>query len=133
MTQQIICILGNYAILIYLNYKWIADGLHIKKVPANKVLTPILYYVLRPYNSERKSRNKVYEFGLLLIEILSHLFLITTVIDVLLLGDLLWSMQGWCGYIYRFVVPIVGVAYMIANEIFKLIKRKKIGKNTGGG
>lgn len=71
-------------------------------------------------------------FGLLLIETLSHLFLITTVIDVLLLGDLLWSMQGWCGYTYRFVVPIVGVAYMIANEIFKLIKRK-IGKNTGGG
>lgn len=129
MAQQIICILGNYAILIYLNYKWIADGLHIKKVPANKVLTPILYYAIRPYNSERKrkSRNKVYEFGLLLIETLSHLFLITTIVDALLLGDLLWSIQGWYGYIYRFIVPIFGVVYMIANEIIKLINHKTRG------
>lgn len=127
MTQQVICVLGNYAILIYLNHKWIVDGLHIKKVPANKVFTPILYYMIRPYNCERrkrKSKNKVYEFGLLLIETLSHLFLIITILDALLLGDLLWSMRGWYGYIYRFIVPIVGVAYMIANEIIKLINHK---------
>lgn len=132
MVQQIICVLGNYVILMYLNYKWVADGLHIKRVKANKVLTPILYYVFRPYDSrlKLKNRNKVYEFGLLLIETLSHLFLLSTIIDIVLLDGLLWHMQGWFGYIYAFIVPIVGVAYMIVNEIIKLIKRIRNTKNN---
>lgn len=111
---------------MYLNYKWNEDGLHIKRVPANKVLTPILYYVLRPYNSKRKGKrwHKDYELGLLLFEAASHLFLLAVIFDVLFLKDFLWNMQGWIGFIYRYSVPILGCAYMIADEIIKYSRKQ---------
>lgn len=131
MLVKIICIISNYYLISFLNYKWIVDGLHIKKVPASKVFTPILYYIIRPYNSgpynrgrKTKNKDKVYEFGSLLVEVVSHLFFVTTIIDELLLDGLLWSMQGWLRFIYILCVPIVGVIYIIANEIIKLINKK---------
>ncbi|MBQ7117438.1 MAG: hypothetical protein IJN88_04440 [Clostridia bacterium] len=119
MVGKIISVIANYGILLWCNYKWSVDGLWLKKVRANRVITPILYYVLTPYNgkSKGKRKHKVYEFGLIILEIVCNSFSIIMVVDTLFLKDYLWNMQGWSGYIYIMIVPITGVIYMIVAAI----------------
>ncbi len=126
MLGKIICIIANYGILIWCNYKWSNDGLCLKKVKANKVLTPILYYIVTPYNgkSKGKHKHKVYELGLIIIEIVCNLFFITMILDTLFLKDYLRNMQGWLGYIYIMSAPITGVVYMIIAEIVRKLQDK---------
>ncbi len=126
MVGKIICVIANYIILLWCNYKWPIDGLWLKKVRANRVITPILYYVLTPYNEKLKGKrkHKVYELGLIIIEIVCNLFTTITIIDTLLLKDFLWNMQGWSGYIYIMTVPITGVIYMIVAAITGRVQNK---------
>ncbi len=126
MLGKIICIISNYAVLMWLNYKWSADGVQLKKVKANRILNPVLYYILTPYNGKYKGKrkHKVYELGLIIVEIVCNLFFITMIIDTLFLKDYFWNIQGWLGYIYSMSVPITGVVYMIIAEIVRKLQDK---------
>lgn len=126
MVGKLICIIANYGILIWLNYKWSEDGIWLKKFKANRILNPVLYYILTPYNgkSKGKRKHKVYEFGLIIVEIVCNLFTVATIIDTLLFKNLLWNMQEWSIYIYIMIVPITGVIYMIIAKAVENIRKK---------
>ncbi len=125
MLGKLICIIANYIILIWLNYKWGVDGLSLRKIKANRIFNPILYYVLSPYSAKKKGKrkHKVYEIGLIIVEIVCNLFSVIMIIDTLFMKELLWNMQGWSAFIYVMIVPIVSVTYMIIAEIFKRVKK----------
>ena len=120
-----LCIISNYIILIWLKYKWEVDGLSLKKIKANIIFNPVLYYILSPYNGKKKGKrkHKEYELGLIIFEIACNLFALSMIIDTLFLKDFMWNLKGWSAYIYFMIVPIVGVAYMIIAEI---VKKQKI-------
>ena len=126
MLGKLICIIANYIILIWLNYKWSEDDIWLKKVEANRILNPVLYYILTPYNgkSKGKRKHKVHEFGLIIVEIVCNLFTVATIIDTLLFKNLLWNMQEWSIYIYIMIVPITGVIYMIIAQVISKLKKK---------
>ena len=125
MLVKIICILANYGLLFYLNYKWSVDGISLKQAKANKFFTPILYFVISPYyyKSKGKRNHKKYELGLLLIEAMSHLFSIIIFIDSFFLKDFFWNLKGWSGLVFIFIVPLIGFGYMIINAIVKVISK----------
>ena len=124
--MKMLCIISNYIILIWLNYKWEVDGLSLKKIKANRIFNPVLYYILSPYNGKKKGKrkHKEYELGLIIFEIACNLFALSMIIDTLFLKDFMWNLKGWSDYIYFMIVPIVGVAYMIIAEIVKKAKNK---------
>ena len=126
MVGKLICIIANYGILVWLNYKWSEDGIWLKKVKANRIINPILYYLMTPYNgkSKGKRKHKIYEFGLILVEIVCNLFTVATIIDTLFLKNLLWNMTEWPVFIYIMIVPLTGVIYMIIAQIISELKKK---------
>ena len=126
MLGKLICIIANYIILIWLNYKWSEDDIWLKKVEANRILNPVLYYILTPYNgkSKGKRKHKVYEFGLIIVEIVCNLFTVATIIDTFLFKNLLWNMTEWSAFIYIMIVPITGVIYMIIAQVISKLKKK---------
>lgn len=126
MVGKLICIIANYGLLIWLNYKWSADGVQLKKFKANRILNPVLYYILTPYNgkSKGKRKHKVYEFGLIIVEIVCNLFTVATIIDTFLFKNLLWNMTEWSAFIYIMIVPITGFIYMIIAKAVENIRKK---------
>ena len=94
-NAKMLCIISNYIILIWLNYKWKVDGLSLKKIKADRIFSPVLYYALSPYNGKKegKRKHKEYELGLILVEIVCNLFTVATIIDTLFLKNLLWGYE----------------------------------------
>lgn len=126
MIGKIICVIANYGILLWCNYKWSEDGIWLKKFKANRILNPVLYYILTPYNgkSKGKRKHKVYDLGLIIVEIVCNLFTVSTVIDTVFLKEIIWNMQEWSAYIYIMIVPITGVIYMIIAQVISKLKKK---------
>ncbi len=126
MLGKLTCIIANYIILIWLNYKWEVDGLSLRKIKSNRIFNPVLYYILSPYNGKKKGKrkHKEYEIGLIIVEIVCNLFSVIMIIDTFFMKELIWNMQEWSIYIYIMIVPITGVIYMIIAKAVENIRKK---------